>query len=170
MPDTLSQMTATRHHPEYVVSATAASTAAMHAVSGSAPAGQESGSGGGSRRAQTAPSFPPLMKGSRHSVLISPSTVPPSSVLDKDLAPSSLRVDGGSGKGGVGKIVGGIVRGGKWQREAWVGEGGEREEEGEQFPFLTEEDGKELLLPDDRFEVCVGCLAASPRTVRWLLK
>lgn len=110
------------------------------------------------------------MRGSRHSVLVSPSTVPQSSALDKDLASSSLRVDGGSGKGRAGGIVGGVVRGGKWQREAWVGEGGERVEEGEQFPFLTEEDDKELLLPDDRFEVCVTYLAASQRTIRWWFK
>lgn len=59
---------------------------------------------------------------------------------------SSLRVDAGSAKCVEGLGVG---RGGKWQREAWVGEEGQ--DENEQFPFLTAED--ETVLPDDRFEV-----------------
>lgn len=126
--------------------AATAATANLNA-GGGAPTGQDgSSSNAGGRRAQTAPSLPPLMKGSRHSVLVSPALAPASG-LGEELV-SSSRVGFGSEKGAAGLGVG---RRGKWQREAWVGE----EEQDEQFPFLTEED--QTLLPDDRFEVwCCG--------------
>lgn len=82
-------------------------------------------------RAQTAPSLPPLMKGSRRSVL--------SALPARGMAPAS-------GLGGELKVMGsGSGRTTRWQdkQQAWV------EDEVEELPFLT----KEEVLPDDRFEV-----------------
>lgn len=82
----------------------------------------------GHSRAQTAPSLPPLMKGSRHSIL--------STSAARGLAPSS-------GLGGeLDGAVGCGQSGDRWphKQQAWVEE---------DFSFLREEE----ILPDDRFEV-----------------
>lgn len=85
-------------------------------------------------RVQTAPSLPPLMKGSRHSTL--------SESPARGLAPSS-------GLGGeLDAVAGGGRQGNRWtqKQQAWVEE---------EFSFLKEEE----VLPDDRFEVsAAGCL------------
>lgn len=104
-------------------------------------AGSEPRSSIGQSRAQTAPSLPPLMKGSRHSIL---STSP-----TRGLAPSS----------GLGGELDGAMGGGqsedRWRhkQQAWVEE---------DFPFLREEE----VLPDDRFEVS----AASASMVTYLCR
>lgn len=95
----------------------------------------------------TASALPPLMKGSRLSVL---STTVADPALSGGVAPSC-------GPGGGSETVTG--EDGELRlrdrQEAWVGRGqengGEPEDHGAQaFPFLIED---EMMLPDDRFEV-----------------
>lgn len=99
----------------------------------------------GLARNSTASALPPLMKGSRLSVL---STTVSAPGMSGGVAPS-CGPEGGMGEDGEGR----------WRdrQEAWVERGQHRgsepEEDGEQaFPFLAED---EMTLPDDRFEVCM---------------
>lgn len=94
----------------------------------------------------TPSTLPPLMKGSRLSVL---STTVADSCVSGGVAPSC-------GPAGGSAAVEGEDEEGRWRdrQEAWVERGkggGERGEDDEEaFPFLAED---EMMLPDDRFEV-----------------
>lgn len=106
-----------------------------------------SGPGGIGNGHANAATLPPLMKGSRLSVLDTATVATPGK--GGGLAPSC---------GPRGSTA--TTPGGRWQdkQQAWVereqeGDGGEGREGGEEaFPFLAEDETMEML-PDDRFEV-----------------
>lgn len=109
-----------------------------------------SGPAGNANTGAATSTLPPLMKGSRLSVL---SRNVPAPEKGGGLAPSC------GPPGGVSQATKREDEGGRWRdkQQAWVereqvgGGGGERGGNGEEiFPFLAED---EMVLPDDRFEV-----------------
>lgn len=108
-----------------------------------------SSSRGGPARNSTVSVLPPLMTGSRLSVL-STHTMVAAPGMSGGVAPSC-------GPGGASETVKGEDEEGRWRdrQQAWVEQeqqgGGEPEEDCKQaFGFLAED---EMTLPDDRFEV-----------------